>query len=369
MPYESDSIWSFFPAPTRGHRRCEILSERRFAKTLAQAGLLREFANSFLVMARPEKHVERFKCIRFIGADYTRIPEYQTNTKICLNNNRKIVIKTAETYKAEGFMQEIAKRETLARDFIKGKAEVITGRLEDFCLYYPYVNGASLKDLIADDLRSGCFDSGKSLIKDYARFLYDLPTTSCIPDDFMREFDISSKAIGKPVACLQKGLLDIIPRNIKVSNGTWYIIDNEWTYDFPVPVDYLVFRGIGTLVVELQALIQSMVSENRPVTIFWGYGKGREYIPLAWFGVLQEMRIPHDQMIAWETQFQNHVHSPWRNLRLRLDKNPRKLSHVAINEIKTDSGSLNGILSMLRKVLKGILRACHNCRKRSFLID
>lgn len=371
-PTDLDSIWRWFPARAGGSERREILSEKTLGKTIARAGLFGEFANSFLVVARTEQKEEKFKCLRFKGADRLRKPEYQTNVEICVKDQEKIVIRKAESSKAEAFIREIAKKEIRAKRFLAGKAEVVTGRLDGSRLYYPYIDLPSLGDLIAKAIEDGDPDSGRSLIEDYKHFLYNLPVETCVPDEFMREFNIKSRTSIKPVDCLRKALLDCIPRNIKVSKEEWYIIDNEWTYDFPLPIDYLIFRGIVALIGDLQAQIQHEVSKDKPAAIFRGYGKRRQYIPCSWLEILQTMKIPIDEMAYWEIQLQDHILSRSRSLRvrlkrnakmltgavrLRLKKNPKAFTHVAITEIRTSPQILYEIRSTLQKVKNRFLKA------------
>ena len=370
-PTDLDSIWQWFPARTGGSQRKEILSEKTLGKTIARAGLFGEFANSFLVVARTEQKEEKFKCLRFWGANKVRKPEYQANIRICVKDQEKIVIREAESCKAKAFIQEITKKEIWAKSFLAGKAEVVTGRLDGSCLYYPYIDLLSLEDLIAKAMGDGDPNFGKSLIEDYKHFLYSLPVETCVPDKFMREFNIKSRTSIKPVDCLRTALLDCIPRNIKVSKEKWYIIDNEWTYDFPLPIDYLLFRGIISLIGDLQAQVQHGVSKDKPAAIFRGYGKTRQYIPCSWLEILRTMKIPIDEMAYWEIQFQNHTLSTSKNLRvrlrrnaklltrvasLRLKKNPKALTRVAITEIKTSPEILYEIRSILRKVKNRFLR-------------
>lgn len=370
-PTDLDSIWKWFPARTGGCERKEILSEKTLGKTIVRAGLFGEFANSFLVVARTEQKEEKFKCLRFWGANKARKPEYQTNVEICVKDQEKIVIKMAESCKAKAFIQEIAKKEIWAKSFLAGKAEVVTGRLDDSCLYYPYIDFPSMEDLVAKAMEDGDPNFGKSLIEDYKHFLYNLPVETCVPDRFMREFNIKSRMSMNPVDCLRIALLDCIPHNIKMSKEKWYIIDNEWTYDFPLPIDYLLFRGIIALITGLQAQVQHGVSKDKPVAIFCGYGRRRQYIPCSWLEILRTMKIPIDEMAYWEMQLQNHILSTSKSLRvrlktnakvlirvvrLRLKKNPKALTRVAITEIKTSPEILYEIRSTLRKVKNRFLR-------------
>lgn len=171
----------------------------------------------------------------------------------------------------------------------------------------------------------------------------------------MHEFEIPRPEIPEAVKCLSCAPIDCVPRNIKVGPKTWHIIDNEWTNNYALPFDYLLFRGLATLTVDLQAQIQVLVSKNAPVVLFWGYGKNREYIPLNWFKILQATGIPARQMIRWETHFQNSVFIGKPNLRLRLKMKPRVLTQVSIGEIKLGHGRLGRWRSKLKSVARRFL--------------
>lgn len=361
-PGELDSVWSLFPAQTGGtSRRMEILSERRLGKTIANAGLFGEFANSFLVVAHKEDMHEKFRCFRFMGANQRRKPEYRTNIRMCVNGRDKIVIKSADSNKSVGFIQEIAERETLAQKFFDKKAKVVTGRLNGSSLHYPYIKFPSVEDLVADALERGDLDFGKSIIEQYIQFLHSLPSRTCIPQQFMHEFEIPSREIIRAVKCFDCAIIDCIPRNIKVGPQSWYIIDSEWTSDYPLPIDYVVFRALATLVIDLQAYIQIKASKNMPVVLYWGHGINRQYIPLSWFEILEAMTIPLKRMVRWETHLQNKICLGKPNLRIRLKKKPRVLTSVRIEEIRTNCGRPGWVHLTLKKVVRRFLRLFKGC--------
>lgn len=354
-PRNIDSFWSLFPAETGGAQRKEILSERRFGKTIAEAGLFGEFANSFLVVGRMRERPERIRCLRFTGANQNRKPRYRTSLGIFVSSSAKTVIRSADNDEAVEFTKEISERETLAKKFFEGKAVVVTGRLEGSSLYYPYIGFPSLEELVADAIEEGDLSFGRSLVEEYVQFVHNLPSHTCIPEQFMREFDISSGEIPNAIKCLDCTVIDCIPRNIKVGPESWYIIDNEWTKDYPLPIDYLIFRGLAALTVSLQPHIQDQVSENRPVVLFWGYGKNRQYIPLSWLEILETSSIPLNRINHWETHLQNKICTDRRNLRLRLKKTPTILTQVRIAEITPGYERPSRIHSALKKVARRLL--------------
>lgn len=352
VPSEVDSVWGLYPARTVGLPRKEILSERRFGKCLARAGLFGEFANSFLIVARPKDTCERFRCLRFVGADLRRKRDIRTNIRICESDQEKLVVRSADNENSVQFLQDLVEREALAKEYFSDYAEVITGKLDGSSLYYRYVGSHTLVQLMAESISDGDSDFGRSWLDEYLHFLRRLPSIKCVPEKFMKELGIASHKVPKSLHCFCCGITDCIPRNIIVGKKKWYIIDNKWTYDFPVPVDFVIFRAIHTLMVDLQAHIQSYVSKDHPVILFSGYGKNRHWLPLSWWDILRSLEVPIRQQIRWSSLFQNNILLHRTKPHFRLKTKPRIYRRVPISEIATDGEGLQ----LLRRVFSKVLR-------------
>jgi len=351
-----DSLWSLFPTRRRGHVSREVLSERRFGKTVADAGLFGELANSFLVVAGSEDIVDDFRCLRFNGADRNRKPELRTNVRVCMNGKDKIVIKSADDHRSLGFIEKIRAAETMAQENLPG-IPVIGQEWDEASLYYPYIEAPFFKDLMGSAIRNQNPDCGKPLLEDYMRFLHTMPIKNCIPKEFMDAFQISAKEFTKPVPCLPFAPLDCTPRNIAIDEHQWYVIDHEWSYEFPVPVDFVAYRGIMALVVDLQSLIQTRVSREHPVVLVSGYGKNRRYMPLSWLDLIRDLEFPADQLNRWEMLFQNRalVVQKWHR-RLRLRRKPRPVSEIEVTEMVLESLWLYCIRFFLARSKRLVLR-------------
>jgi hypothetical protein len=168
----------------------------------------------------------------------------------------------------------------------------------------------------------------------------------------MKEMGIAHSEVREPLRCLCCGILDCIPHNILVDEktGKWYIVDNEFTRDFGAPIDFLIWRAIGSLVVDLQEQIQSHVCEKRPVVLFSGHGKNREYMPLSWLDVLRSLEISPKQQARWSSAFQNRIVRHKSNLHFKLKSKPRVLKRVSVAELKVNDGVIELIYKVLRKV-------------------
>ena len=348
VPKKTDSLWRLYPVKTSVFLSKVPLAERWFGQTLAQAGLFGEFSNSFLVIAKKTKAPDKSRCIRFWAANRWRRPELRTNVRITVDAEGKSVIRSAENDESVPFIREVAQRELLAEKFFKGKAEVVRGRFDGSSLRYSFIEYPSLYELVADAIEKGDTGFGKSWLEKYKHFLEALPRKDCVPEQFMREFNLPSREITQSVKCLTCSTFDCVPQNIRISpHQKWYIIDNEWTSDYPLPIDYLVFRGILTLIVGLQSYFRIYLSENQPLALFRGYGKHREYIPLSWVEILRTLEIPLPRLMRWEQMFQNRININQRNLGLRLGKKPKVFTHLDICRTSTNWGTLHRLKHLL----------------------
>ena len=139
-----------------------------------------------------------------------------------------------------------------------------------------------------------------------------------------------------------------------VSDKTFPIIDNESTYDFPVPIDFVIWHAIRTLVVDLQAQIQSHVCKERPVILLSGHGINRHYMLLSWLDVLTKLDILPKQLAYWSSTFQNRILRYKSKPYSRLKANPRAIVHVSITETEIDQGMIRRIHNVLRKIKRAL---------------
>jgi len=257
-----------------------------------------------------------------------RKPQFRLTHNISEQNNKKLFIKSAATEDAYDFLQDVIKKEKISRHFFGDKATVISGTLRDNCIYYPYIEYPTVEQLIIDDINIDNRNFGISIIHKYISFISNLPSKECRPERFIEEFGISYNEFKKPVNCLLFGPIDCIPSNILVNHNTWYIIDHEWTYEFPIPIDFIIYRGIYSLVIHLQELIKSKVSKEHPVTLLQGYGNNRTYFPLSWLEIVMSMEIPIKKLVNYERLFQKKAFVMNKPTHLRLKNPPEKIFSI-----------------------------------------
>jgi len=124
------------------------------------------------------------------------------------------------------------------------------------------------------------------------------------PKEFLSMVGQDTTGDFKPkVECFSRGLLDLTPRNILVNGNRWIVIDNEWSFDFPIPVTFVLFRAIFELVVELQDEIRRTTTKTRPAIGLLSRGLRTYYYPKDWVRYIFDTKIDFEEMLRWETGF------------------------------------------------------------------
>ncbi len=305
---ESDNVWSLFPCKTSSKPRKEILSEERLGKAIAEAGLFGEFANSFLVIGRPRKLSEGLCCLRFDSAKNYRRPKFRTELIICRDDKKKFFIKSPASEIAEPFIRLIAEREKANVDYLKEHFEVLCGKFEGHHLTYEYLPCHSLEHTIASQLRGGRCDEADATLRLYVDKVRALKSVRTYPCEFFAKvvqepFDND----GMKMDCLTRGLVDLTPRNIHVDGSRWIVVDNEWSFDFPIPVVFLLFRAVLELVVGLQDEIRRTTTKTRPAIGLLSWSLRRYYYPADWVRYISDTHIDFAQMLRWEMAFQRYI--------------------------------------------------------------
>ncbi len=109
---------------------------------------------------------------------------------------------------------------------------------------FEYLEGPSLESQLLGTLQHQGIDACVQDLTDCLQFIRDLHTgsTFTVTDSFREVFGDAAPAPGTDCApCTD---IDLLCENLILSDGKWVAIDYEWSFDFPVPVNYLLYRII-----------------------------------------------------------------------------------------------------------------------------
>ena len=112
-------------------------------------------------------------------------------------------------------------------------------------LRYAFAKGVSLRELIKERAEKKDFEGVGHLLDRFTGLVYFGSTeTDFEPtEDFTKIFGdcgFSGRTAVSPVTDL-----DLIFENVFVDGDDWTLIDCEWTFDFPIPLKYVLYRAVS----------------------------------------------------------------------------------------------------------------------------
>lgn len=251
--------------------------------------------------------VEAASPCKWIIADKSeRAEPFRTRTIIAEENGKKVVYKCADSEKAKAFVKEMVAKERANATYVGGHFEVHCGVLQGDRIKYEYLPYPSLEDQMRIPMREGNFQAAQGLLAKYVHKIQALKSTLVVPREFL-------KMVGDKdwytceTKCLCPGLLDLTPKNILLNGNRWILLDNEWSFDFPVPVVFIFFRGIRELAIALQAEIRQTTTQDTPALGLFARGSRTYYIPLIWTKFIVTANIGLRRLTAWEAGFRQYT--------------------------------------------------------------
>ena len=236
-----------------------------------------------------------------------RLKKFQTKTILTNENGRQIVYRCPITEAARPFINTIIDREKASQEYLKGHFDVLRGVQQNGCLRYDYLPYPSLLQIIETQFRQNHPSKANQSIEAYVTKVKALQSIYVIPENFYQIIGLSNENDNTKLSCLCRGLLDLIPQNILVDGDRWIVIDNEWSFDFPIPIVFILFRTIISLSLSLQLYIRMAADETFPVVKMFASRIRNFYVPQKWANYIADRSISIQQMFRWELGFQQYV--------------------------------------------------------------
>lgn len=175
--------------------------------------------------------------------------KFRIRTDICLDSKGgKYVKKHPLTLEAQEHINHICS----VYDGLKNKYGDIVGINECSLsergdIIFPYICGHTLNEELNKLCQSG---DKKSIIKLVDRYvnLVKYNSDSCF--QMTKEFEevFGNVNLSSELLCTDVADIDLIFENILVDGENWNIIDYEWTFLFPIPVNFIIYRGLAAFV-------------------------------------------------------------------------------------------------------------------------
>ncbi len=190
--------------------------------------------------------------VLYVKNNNQRSKVYQVRTIIYEINGKRFVKKEAQNKDAINHLKQIKSNyEQLNKSIINPKVLLseIIDETED-SLTFEYIDGISASTAFDSAIQEGS-ESRDKFLESYRTFLLNSFETSIFQNSlkgnvFKRVFGDTNLAILDSKQCFsQVSNIDLIFSNIIYKNDITYIIDYEWVYSCPVPIDYVMYRAIN----------------------------------------------------------------------------------------------------------------------------
>ncbi len=278
------NAWNF------NSRRLELFSEQAMGETLCKEGVMESFMNSFLIeTGRRDPGPDSEGEVLYAKMSADRAEQYRIQTVILQKTDKtKVVVKSPLTKGAAEHLRQMNERENRAACLEEsGGPVLLCSRMsEDGSLYYPFLTGQSLEEMVENDADSirgavtklhNLICAGGMICGEYTREFTDLFGTA----------RLAAKPEDTQMVCPAN--IDMIFDNIFPCGDRDYVIDAEWVAHTPVPVSFLLWRGINELystrrelekALPLKDLLKEVQISSEDRQVFWKWASHfeKEYV-------------------------------------------------------------------------------------------
>lgn len=135
-----------------------------------------------------------------------------------------------------------------------GRKEKKEGQRNKIRVAFPFIKGITLQDVLEKAVSSNDMETVEHIIREYIRRMktFGGSTAFCMTREFEETF--GRQELEETYPCADISDIDIIFSNILVSEDAadrawekdikWNVIDYEWTFAFPVPKDFVIYRAM-----------------------------------------------------------------------------------------------------------------------------
>lgn len=193
--------------------------------------------------------------VLYYKSSRSRGRNFQIKTKVVIENSKKYVIKEAVFAEGIGHIQNI---QTGGEKLAEIGYNIARSTQKDNFIKLEYIEGKTLgSEMLSSIIRK----DKETLLEQFSYMLRQiLPGIELIDFVITPEFreifgDVQISGKSLPVSNI-----DIGPDNIVMAPDKAFIIDTEWTYLFPVPVEFIMYRNVKHFYTTNRELIEQLIT-------------------------------------------------------------------------------------------------------------
>lgn len=299
--------------------RVQLFQESAVYDSLIENEMYPEFANSFLVLISKEKiDIDTI----YMKYSNERAQEFSIRTEISEDSNgKRLVRKLPSGRDSEAHVKNLEHLFQELKPIYENENLELNHCLQDkegVCL--EYLEGETLEEQMDQLLEQGRIEELEKLFFTYVdkvRRIHD-KVRFHKTEEFVRVF--GDAELSEDCRCGEVSNIDLVPANILIGKNRVTVIDYEWTFRFPIPCNFILYRMIHyylesdgkRCVLKLRNFYekagiteQELESYGRMEQNFQNYMKGKHVSLLSIYGEIAPGKIDvvsyYDQMRFAET--------------------------------------------------------------------
>ena len=223
--------------------RLQLFQESPVYDSLLDNDLFPTFSNSFLLLIGRETPE--------IGTLYSkfsneRAPEFALCTEICRDNKKDLFVQKIPTEAiAEAHVRnlESLSRE-MARIYAKEGLELNQCTLQKKGVRLEFLKGKTLEEHLDALLKQGRDEEAEKLLFRYVDKVRRIHSGEAFykTPEFIKVF--GNVSLEGTLSCNGISNIDLVPANILIDNDRISVLDYEWTFRFPIPGNFVIYRMI-----------------------------------------------------------------------------------------------------------------------------
>lgn len=173
-----------------------------------------------------------------------RDKRFSIRTDIILEDGQKYVVKIPQTKEAKAHIEQILRwKEQLSPIFAKENISLNQCEQKENGLAFEFIQGENLEEIYDALLAKGQVDEIEKRVLEFRDCIKKLYQGSvfCISKEFEEVF--GSVHLPEQLEAGRITNIDMVLSNVIINDG-WNVIDYEWTFDFLIPVNYVIYRTL-----------------------------------------------------------------------------------------------------------------------------
>ena len=228
--------------------RMELFDESKVYDSILESGLYPEFANSFFLVITREGEQGKTDYAGnpvYVKFSNDRSPQFRIRTEILEEKDgTRLVRKTAEE-SGIGHIALIPDQEKALKELFRAEGFLpnrLTDRQDDGICSLEYLQGSTLEEKLDRLLSEKGKEEAAAVLLNTAGKIRRICSGGLFreTEEFRKIF--GSRSFARAQQSARVCDIDLVATNLIPSGSRMHVLDYEWTFFFPIPADYVVWR-------------------------------------------------------------------------------------------------------------------------------